>query len=41
VGSAPIWARPWKHIADLGELTFRLLIRGVEFLAKRLAVGVL
>ena len=33
--------RPYKHAADLSDLTFRLLIRVVEFLAKRLAVDVL
>src|SRR5580700_10448220 len=35
-------ARLRKHIiTDLGDLTFRLLRGGVEFQAKRLAVGVL
>ena len=33
--------RPYKHVANLSDLTFRLLIRVVEFLAKRLAVVVL
>jgi len=33
--------RKHKHIADLGDFTFRLLVRGVEFLPKRLASGVL
>src|SRR5262249_55119802 len=31
----------WKHVADLGNLTFWLLRRGVDFLAVRLAGGVL
>ena len=34
-------AGPWKHVVDLGYFAFRLLVRGVEFLAKRLASGVL
>ena len=34
-------AWPWKHVADLGDFTFRLLVPGVEFHAKRLAGGVL
>ena len=34
-------ARPRKQIGDLGELTFRLLGCGVEFLTKRLAGGIL
>jgi hypothetical protein len=34
-------AWPRKHVADLGYFTFRLLVRGVEFHAKRLAGGVL
>src|SRR5271155_5952962 len=32
-----VGARPWKHVADLGDLTFRLLRRGVEFRAKQIA----
>src|SRR5580692_5665811 len=31
----------WAHIADLANLTFRLLHRGVNFLAKRLARRIL
>jgi hypothetical protein len=31
---------PWKHVADFSHLTFRLLRRGVLFLAKRLAGGI-
>src|SRR6516164_1776070 len=31
---------PWKHVADFSELAFRLLRRGVLFLAKRLAGGI-
>src|SRR5262249_27653864 len=34
-------ARPWKHVADLAGLAFRLLRRGVEFWAIHLAGGVL
>ena len=35
-------ARLWKHVdADLGDLTFWLLRRGVDFLANHLAGGVL
>jgi hypothetical protein len=33
--------RPYKHVAKLSDVTFRLLKRVVEFLAKRLAVDVL
>src|SRR6516165_6854463 len=36
-----VGARPWKHIADLGDLTFRLLHRRVDFSAKHLACCVL
>jgi hypothetical protein len=36
-----VGTRPYKHVANLSDLTFRLLIRVVEFLAKRLAVDVL
>ena len=36
-----IGTRPYKHVADLSDFTFRLLIGVTEFLAKRLAVGVL
>jgi hypothetical protein len=36
-----IGARLWQHIADLGDLTFRLLNRRVHFRAKRLAPRVL
>jgi hypothetical protein len=36
-----ISAWPRKHVGDLGYLTFRLLVSGVEFLAKRLAGRVL
>ena len=36
-----VGTRPYKHVADLSDLTFRLLIRGVEFQAKCLAGGVL
>src|ERR1700731_39435 len=36
-----VGTRPYKHVADLSDLTFRLLICGVEFQAKRLASGVL
>ena len=32
---------PYKRVGDLSDLTFRLLIRVIEFLAKRLAGGVL
>jgi hypothetical protein len=32
---------PYKRVGDLSDLTFRLLIRVIEFLAKRLAAGVL
>ena len=37
--SEPVSCRAWlwKHIADLGELTFRLLLPGQEFRAKLLA----
>ena len=31
---------PWKHVAHFSELAFRLLRRGVLFLAKRLAGGI-
>src|SRR5580658_9488462 len=34
-------ARPWKHVVDLGYFSFRLLVGGVEFGAKRFAGGVL
>ena len=36
-----IGARPWQHIAYLGDLTFRLLNRRVDFRAKRPAGRVL
>src|ERR1700733_7899925 len=36
-----IGARSWQHIADLGNFTFRLLNRRVDFRAKRPAGGVL
>src|SRR5258706_15922052 len=36
-----VGTRPYKHVADLSDLTFRLLARGIEFQAKRLAGGVL
>jgi hypothetical protein len=36
-----VGTRPYPHVADLSDLTFRLLIRVVEFLAKRLAGDVL
>src|SRR5271163_3951743 len=32
-----VGARSWKHIGDLGDLTFRLLLRRVDFRAKYLA----
>ena len=33
--------RPYKHIANLCDLTFRLLISVIKLLTKRLAIGVL
>ena len=33
--------RPYKHVANLSDLTFRLLIGVIKFLTKRLAIGVL
>ena len=36
-----IGTRPYKHVADLSDFTFRLLIGVPEFLTKRLAVDVL
>jgi hypothetical protein len=36
-----VGTRPYKHVADLGDLTFRLLPRSKEFQAKLLAGGVL
>ena len=30
-----VGTRPWKHVADLSDLTFRLLRRGIEFQADR------
>jgi hypothetical protein len=36
-----IGARRWGHIADLARLTFRLLHRREDFLAKRLARRIL
>jgi hypothetical protein len=35
-----VGARPWKHVADLSDLTFRFLCRGVEFRAIYFAGGV-
>src|SRR5271170_7967247 len=34
-------ARLWKHVLDLGDLTFRVLRCGVKLLAKHLSSGVL
>ena len=36
-----VYAGPWKHVADLSDLTIRFLRRGVEFRAIYLAGGVL
>ena len=36
-----VGARPWKQVADLTDLTFRLPRRGVKFWAIHLAGGVL
>src|SRR5690348_12945310 len=36
-----VGAGPWKHVADLGDLAFRLLCRGVKVRAVYLAGGVL
>jgi hypothetical protein len=36
-----VCAGPWKHVADLSDLTIRFLRRGVEFRAIYLAGGVL
>jgi hypothetical protein len=33
--------RSYKHVANLSDLTFRLLIGVIQFLTKRLAIGVL
>ena len=36
-----VGARPWKHVADLSDLTFRFLCRGKEFGTIHPARGVL
>ena len=36
-----VCAGPWKHVADLSDLTFRFLRRSVKFRTKYLAGGVL
>jgi len=37
----PVGARPWKHVADFGDLTLRFLSGGVEFWTKHLSRWIL